>query len=57
MAQAKVQSLNFAAAWYSADLNQRHELQRALFPTGLVYSHKFKYFEAQNTQLMALWRN
>jgi nitric oxide reductase activation protein len=51
MQQAQAQLIDFVGAWRKGSLNQRQELALGLFPEGLAYSHKNKFFEPQNTEL------
>lgn len=51
MQQAQTQLVDFVTAWRKANVNQRQELARGLFPEGLVYSHENKFFELENTTL------
>jgi site-specific DNA recombinase len=51
MAQTEQEAVNFAMFWKEAGLNQRLELQKALFPHGLFFSPKNLFFEPRNTQL------
>jgi len=45
------QTDDFAEFWQEASLNQRIELQNALFPEGLHYSEENYFFEPRNTRL------
>ena len=49
--QTDQEVVNFAKFWQEARLNQRIELQTALFPEGLHYSEENYFFEPRNTQL------
>ena len=49
--QTDEEVVNFAKFWQEASLNQRIELQGALFPEGLHYSEEKHFFEPANTQL------
>jgi site-specific DNA recombinase len=51
MQQAQTQLIDFVTAWRKANVNQRHELARGLFPEALVYSHENKFFEPENKTL------
>jgi hypothetical protein len=48
MQQAHVESVDLVAAWNNGDVNRRQELVKALFPEGLVFSHKRGFFEPAN---------
>ena len=52
IADAKESIVNLAKAWKGADLARRHEIQTALFPSGLVFSPKDLFFEPRNHTLM-----
>jgi hypothetical protein len=49
--QAKVQVIDLVLAWQRAGTNQRLELVKGLFPEGLLFSNKSKFFEPRNTVL------
>ena len=51
MAQAKVQMLNFVASWENANIGQKQEIVKSLFPDGLPYSDERKFFEPGNSVL------
>jgi hypothetical protein len=55
MVEAKTSVLNLSKHWAAADTTQKQELQRALFPDGLVVSKENGYFERGNTSLMESW--
>jgi hypothetical protein len=48
--------LNLSKHWAAADTTQKQELQRALFPDGLMVSKENGYFERGNTSLMESWQ-
>jgi hypothetical protein len=50
--QTNTQVLNFVEAWRKAGIKQKQELQWALFPEGLTYSHEKRFFEPSNVSLM-----
>jgi site-specific DNA recombinase len=52
MRQTDTQVLNFVEAWRKAGIKQKQELQWALFPDGLTYSHKKRFFEPANVSSM-----
>ena len=43
--QSNTQVLNFVDAWRNAGIRQKQELQWALFPDGLAYSHEKRFSE------------
>ena len=47
--------LGWCKSWAAADTAQKQELQRALFPDGLMVSKENGYFERGNTTLMESW--
>jgi hypothetical protein len=51
MQQAKIQMIDLVAAWKNADVNQKQELAKGLFPDGLVFSHERKFFELRNVAI------
>jgi site-specific DNA recombinase len=55
--QSNEQMLNFLEAWQKAGIKQKQELQWALFPEGLIYSHKKRFFEPANVSLMQAFRD
>lgn len=55
--QTKAQAFDFGKAWQKADLNQRRELVKALFPRGLPFSNDLGYFEPANSDLKAYLYN
>ena len=57
VAQTECRAMNFAQSWKSADINGKHEIQYALFPTGLAYSHEKRYFEPANESLIQAFRD
>lgn len=38
----------FVNAWRNAGIRDKHELQKTLFPDGLVWSHEMGYLNHQN---------
>ena len=56
MQEAKESVLNLAKHWQEAATPQKMELQRALFPNGLMVSEERGYFEHGNTSLFAAIR-
>ena len=56
MRQAAVEMVDIAATWKKTNVNQRHELVRGLFPEGLVFSHKRRFFEPANTMIWEMIR-
>jgi len=55
MVEAKTSVLNLSQHWTDAATAQKQELQRALFPDGLMVSKENGYFERGNTSLMETW--
>jgi site-specific DNA recombinase len=55
--QSNAQVLNFVEAWRKAGIRQKQELQWALFPEGLTYSHGKRFFEPANVSLMQAFRD
>ena len=55
MVEAKTSVLNLPKHWTAADTAQKQELQRALFPDGLMVSKENGYIERGNTTLMESW--
>jgi predicted phage tail protein len=55
MKQAKQQTFNFVAAWQQANVNQKQELAKGLFPDGLMFSMENKFFEPANEAITALY--
>jgi hypothetical protein len=51
MQQAQVQIIDIAAAWKNGSINQKQELVKSIFPSGLPFSHEKKFFEPANTEL------
>jgi hypothetical protein len=43
--QSNPQVLNFVDPWRNADIRQKQELQWALFPDSLTYSHEKRFSE------------
>jgi len=56
MVEAKTSVLNLSKHWADADTLRKQELQRALFPDGLMVSKEKGYFERGNTSLMESWQ-
>ena len=56
MVEAKSSVLDLSKHWSAADTPQKQELQRALFPDGLMVSKENGYFERGNTSLMESWQ-
>ncbi len=56
MVEAKTSVLDLPKHWTASDTAQKQELQRALFPDGLMVSKEKGYFERGNTSLMESWR-
>jgi hypothetical protein len=55
--QAQAQAVDLVGGWERANLNQRQELARSLFPEGLVFGHERGFFEPANTVIhQMLWR-
>jgi hypothetical protein len=50
--QTKLPNVNFVQTWRSAEVQGKIELQKALFPDGLVWSHEMGYFDRQNKWLI-----
>lgn len=55
MVEAKTSVLNLPKHWAAADTAQKQELQRALFPDGLMVSKENGYIERGNATLMESW--
>jgi site-specific DNA recombinase len=45
--------LNLVQTWQKASINERQQLQNAVFPDGLAYSVKNRFFEPQNSSVCA----
>ena len=45
MRQSNPQVLNFVEAWRNTGIRQKQEIQCALFPDGLTYSHEKRFSE------------
>jgi len=45
--------LNLVETWQKAGINERQQLQNAVFPDGLVYTVKNRFFEPQNSSVCA----
>jgi hypothetical protein len=43
--QAKLEHVSFVATWRTAGIQGKLELQKALFPSGLVWSHETGFFK------------
>jgi site-specific DNA recombinase len=54
MAQSKEQLIDLAGAWRKGTVNQKQELAKGLFPEGLVFSERRKFFEPANTDITAM---
>ena len=52
LAQAHIEVVNLAETWKKAGVNEKQELQFAVFPDGLLWSPDVHYFEPGNTTLM-----
>ena len=52
MTQTQTQVIDFAESWKVADINGKHEIQFALYPRGLAYSHEKSFFEPANYSLL-----
>ena len=50
--QAKLENVSFVATWRTAGIQGKLELQRALFPAGLVWSHETGFLNRKNEWLM-----
>jgi hypothetical protein len=53
--QAKGESLNFAAAWNGWNVNQKQELARGLFPSGIAFSTKFGFLNHSDEIITSLY--
>lgn len=51
MQQANMQVVDLVDAWQKANVNQKQELARGLFPEGLLFSMESKFFEPRNVRL------
>lgn len=56
VAQTNAQAVNFVQAWRNANMKQKQELQWALFPEGLTYSRKNRFFEPANESIFRAFR-
>jgi hypothetical protein len=45
--------LNLVQSWMKAGVNEKQQLQNAVFPDGLAYSLKNRFFEPQNSSVWA----
>ena len=45
--------LNLVQTWQKAGINERQQLQNAVFPDGLAYSVRNRFFEPQNSSVCA----
>jgi hypothetical protein len=52
--QTQLQLIDLVAAWNKANANQKQELAKGLFPEGLVFSNKRRFFEPQNVSVNAM---
>jgi site-specific DNA recombinase len=50
--QAKLEKISFVATWRNAGIQGKLELQKALFPDGLVWSHETGFLNRKNKSLM-----
>jgi hypothetical protein len=47
-----LENVSFVNTWSKAEIQGKHELQKALFPDGLVWSHETGYLDRQNKWLI-----
>jgi DNA invertase Pin-like site-specific DNA recombinase len=52
MHQTQTQVIDFAESWRKASANGKQEIQFALYPKGLTYSHERSFFEPSNLSLL-----
>jgi hypothetical protein len=52
MHQTQTQVIDFAESWRKASANGKQEIQFALYPRGLTYSHEKSFFEPSNLSLL-----
>jgi site-specific DNA recombinase len=50
--QTKLENVSFVQKWRDAEVQAKIELQQALFPDGLVWSHETGYLDRQNKWLI-----
>lgn len=50
--QAKLENISFLSTWRAAGIQGKLELQKALFPDGLVWSHETGFLNRKNRWLM-----
>lgn len=50
--QAKLEKISFVATWRNAGIQGKLELQKALFPDGLVWGHEMGFLNRKNKSLM-----
>jgi hypothetical protein len=50
--QTKLEKVSFVNAWHNAGIQGKQELQEALFPDGLVWSHEMGFLNHQNKWLI-----
>jgi site-specific DNA recombinase len=50
--QVKLENVSFVETWQKADIKGKLELQEALFPDGLVWSHEMGFLNRQNKWLI-----
>jgi site-specific DNA recombinase len=50
--QAKLEKISFVATWVNAGIQGKLELQKALFPDGLVWNHEMGFLNRKNKSLM-----
>ena len=53
--QSKQELIDLVSAWRKAVITSRVELQKALFPDGLVWGHESGFLNSKNTKLMGDW--
>ena len=53
--QSQRELIDLVSAWKKAGITGRVELQKALFPDGLVWGHESGFLNSQNTKLMGDW--
>jgi len=60
LAQADMEAINLAMTWKKGGVNEKQELQLAVFPEGLLWSSEMRFFEPGNTSLrqsfQRLWK-
>jgi hypothetical protein len=54
--QSRQELIDLVRAWSKTGITGRVELQKALFPDGLVWSHESGFLNSENTRLMDDWR-